>query len=75
MQTQCERVLEWLEQGNDIDPMQAWSELGIYRLGARIHDLRKRGHPIEKRLKEVTNRFGEVCRVACYSLKPDASDV
>ena len=49
--------------------MQAWQELGIYRLSARIYDLRHtNGMNIVKRMKSVTNRFGESCRVACYEI-------
>lgn len=66
--TQCERVLEWLQERGDLDPMTAWQELGVYRLGARIFDLRKAGHNIERQLKDVSNRFGETCRVAYYRL-------
>lgn len=65
---QTERVLNWLQERGDLDPMTAWNELGIYRLGARIFDLRKEGYPIERRMKDVCNRFGETCHVACYSL-------
>jgi hypothetical protein len=66
--TQAGRVLDWLQNRGDLDPMTAWNELGIYRLGARIFDLRKEGHAIERRMKDVSNRFGETCHVACYSL-------
>lgn len=66
--TQQERVLDWLKLRGDLDPMTAWHELGIYRLGARIFDLRKDGWNIERRMKDVSNRFGETCRVACYKL-------
>jgi hypothetical protein len=67
--TQNERLLEYLADHQDgIDPMTAWCHLGIYRLGARIWDLRKQGHAIEADTVEVHNRFGEACRVARYRL-------
>lgn len=69
MSNQNERLLAYLEDHRDIDPLTAWAELGIYRLGARIHDLRSAGHPITSDRKEVENRFGEVCRVARYRLE------
>ena len=69
MQTQCQRLLRYLEINGQIDPLTAWSELGIYRLGARVFDLRKAGHSITDSRKEVTNRFGEKCRVASYKLE------
>lgn len=49
--------------------MQAWGELGIYRLAARINDLRNRGHDIECRRVETKNRWGEVCSYAEYRLR------
>lgn len=66
--TQAERVLNWLQERGEIDQMTALSELGIFRLASRICELRKEGYPIERRLKDVSNRFGETCRVACYKL-------
>lgn len=68
MQTQNERLLNYLENNGDIDPLRAWSELGIYRLGARIFDLKTAGADIRKETARVCNRFGEECRVAKYSL-------
>lgn len=67
MPTHCDRVLGRLEVG-PITPLEAWSELGIYRLGARIHDLRKEGWKITKEIVTVTNKFGEPCFVARYTL-------
>ena len=66
--TQCQRLLARLERG-PITPMDAWSELGIYRLAARVADLKDAGHKIVKQTVSVANRFGESCRVARYSLE------
>ena len=65
--TQCERLLAHLQQ-RPIDPMTAWAELGIYRLGARAWDLKQAGYPIKKQIITVGNRFGEDCHVAQYYL-------
>ena len=68
--TQCDRLLSYLETHPGITPMGAWNELGIYRLGARVWDLKhKRGYNITKRLVTVQNRFGEDCKVAQYRLE------
>jgi hypothetical protein len=63
--TQTERLFEWLKS-NPIDPLTAWSELGIYRLSARINDLKNRGHIIHSKKKTLANRFGEKVTVAKY---------
>jgi hypothetical protein len=34
--TQCERVLQYMQDFGSINPMQALGDLGCYRLGARI---------------------------------------
>jgi hypothetical protein len=70
----CERLLKALQAGQAIDPLAAWAELGIYRLAARIHDLKtKRGVTgIKKSSRYVTNRFGEKAGpVAVYTLEKD----
>lgn len=40
------QVLDWLRRWRSITPAEAYNQLGIYRLGARIFDLRQRGHLI-----------------------------
>jgi len=69
MSTQSERLIKYLQQYGSIDPMTAWQELGIYRCGARIFDLKAAGHNINSKTKKVRNRFGEECRVALYVLE------
>lgn len=66
--TQDQRLLDYLKDHKHIDPLQAWQELGIYRLSACIHRLRGQGHNIISNRKTVNNRFGEKCRVAKYEL-------
>ena len=68
--TQCDRLLKYLETHSGITPMDAWNKLGIYRLGARVWDLRhKRKLTITKQMVTVLNRYGEKCRVAQYRLE------
>ena len=66
--TQNDRLLRYLRTHKSITPMEAWDQLGIYILGARIHDLKKAGHIIDSRNATVQNKFGEDCQVAMYSL-------
>ena len=66
--TQNKRLLTYLEQGNKINPLKAWQELGIYRLASRICDLRKEGNEIKDEWLEVPNRFGEFVRLKQYYL-------
>lgn len=65
---QYDRVLEHLQTKGTLQPMSAWRELGVYRLAARINDLRKLGHKINTKKVEVVNRWGEASHIAEYSL-------
>ncbi|MBO5970952.1 MAG: helix-turn-helix domain-containing protein [Clostridia bacterium] len=68
MVTQNDRVLAYLTRHGSITPLEAIDKLGVTRLGARVYDLKKRGHRIDSEMISVANRFGEVCRVKAYSL-------
>lgn len=63
------RLLAYLKQHMTIQPMEAWAQLGIYRLAAVIHRLREAGFEIETDRINVTNRFGEDCNVARYTYR------
>ncbi len=67
--TQCERVLQYMQDFGSINPMQALGDLGCYRLGARIWDLRHDGHRIPRRMVAAKNRYGERVSYAEYRLE------
>ena len=67
-ESQNKRLLHRLRNG-PITQMKATDELGILRLASRINDLKNAGYNIAKRTVKVSNRFGEACRVAEYSLR------
>ena len=67
--TQCERVLKYMHDFGSINPMQAMKDLGVYRLGARIYDLKKAGHHISRRMVSAKNRYGEAVSFAEYRLE------
>lgn len=66
--TKDNRVAVYLEKHGTIQPFEAWSKLGIYRLSSCIFNLRKAGYSIDTQLVEVKNQFKEVCRIAAYRL-------
>ena len=66
-QTQCMRVLQYIDENGSITPLDALRELGVMRLSAVIFELRRRGHDIITTMITVKNRFGEPARIACYS--------
>ena len=52
---QTEQVKEYMEKHGSIDPLRAFNDLGILRLGARIWDLKSAGVPITGELKTNPN--------------------
>jgi len=66
--SQCAAILEHLQQGHPITQIDALNKFGCFRLGARINDLRKRGHKIE--CKIVKTKTGK--RIGRYRLIPPA---
>jgi|11BtaG_2_1085332.scaffolds.fasta_scaffold04744_7 hypothetical protein len=46
-ETQNDKILSYLEEGNSISPMDALNQFGCFRLASRIHELRTYGYAIE----------------------------
>jgi len=66
--TQNDRLLEHLQRGHSITPLESWRDLGVYRLAARICELRQQGHDIHSEPVNVANRYGDTVKVARYSM-------
>lgn len=65
---QTARLLDYLREHKAITQREAINELGCYRLGARIWELKHDGHPIKREMITVKDRWGEETRIASYSL-------
>lgn len=63
-----DRLINYLQENNTVNPMEGWKHLGIYRLAARVHELRSKGMNILTTRVKVLNQFGEECSVAQYEL-------
>lgn len=68
MNTQNQEILAYLQSGNSISQAQAIDLFGCYRLGARIFDLRKKGHDITTENVTKKNRHGKPVTFAVYKL-------
>lgn len=73
MTNQEKRLLDYLKNNSKISPMDAWIELGIYRLSDVVFKLRKKGFVIDTNRKSVLNKFDEPCNFAEYVLDIDTS--
>ncbi len=67
--TQSERVLKYLQDGKKLTCLNAFEELGITQVAARIFELKEKGHDIMTDRKSVTNRYNEKCSVAEYYME------
>lgn len=58
--TQNERLLNHLLTGKTITPLEALGVFGIYRLAARVYELKAKGHDIEctTKLDPNGNQYG-----------------
>lgn len=69
--TQCERIIDYLDEFGAITQLEAIRDLGCFRLASRISDLKKQGHNIVSEMVAVKNRWGEKTYVAKYSWADD----
>lgn len=65
--TQCERVLDFIEEHGSITARQAY-KLGIMRLASRISDLKRAGYKIKSDTVKVKCRDGSISYVSRYSM-------
>jgi Helix-turn-helix domain len=66
--TQAGRLLEHLENGGTITSLEAYQQLGITQLAARLTEIEAHGFKLNRKWIDVENRFKESCRVVQYSL-------
>jgi len=67
--TQKEKILEYLKKFGSITWLEAYRDLGIARLGARIFELKEDGYLIESKTEHGKNRFKEKIHYSRYVLK------
>lgn len=66
--TQCERIIQYMNDFGSITALEAMQDLGIMRLASRICDLKRQGYRIKKEDIQTKNRYGETIHIARYSL-------
>lgn len=57
-ETQHERILNYLKEHGSITPMEAFQELGITRLAARVHELERMGIYLDREMEKGRDRYG-----------------
>ena len=71
--TQRDRVIQYIKDFGSITRAEAFNELGIVELAARICELERMGYKFEKKTVYRKNRYGEMIHFTKYTLKKDAN--
>lgn len=66
--TQCERIIQYIEETGSITQMDALREFGCMRLASRMCDIKKKGYAVTKTMEKAKNRYGEPVSFARYSI-------
>lgn len=66
--SQCDKILRHLRDHGKITAVDAFSEYSIFRLAARIKDLKERGYNITSETVHGKNRYGEPVHYSVYRL-------
>jgi hypothetical protein len=57
--TQKQRVIDYIQEFGSISTWDAYADLGITQLGARIKELKRQGYEFETEWESKKNRYGE----------------
>ncbi len=68
---QHQRIKEYMAEYGSITTMEAFQDLGVTRLGARITEIEHQGVPINRKTEYALNRFGQKVHYTRYSLAND----
>ena len=65
---QRDRVLQYIRDFGSITTLQAFQDLGITRLSARIFELKEKGYAVKTDMVTAKNRYGENVHFKRYSI-------
>lgn len=66
--TQKDRILNYIREFGSISSWEAYADLGITQLGARIDQLKKDGYEFKTEWENKKNRYGEQTTYKRYRL-------
>lgn len=67
--TQCERIGQYIKDFGSITTLEAITDIGVLRLGARISEMRKCGENIRGEREYVRNRYKQRVPIMRYFLE------
>lgn len=68
---QKDRILQYIREFGSISSWEAYQDLGITQLGARIDQLKKEGYEFRTEWGNSTNRYGDKTYYKKYYLEND----
>ena len=68
MSKTCQRIYHYMALHNGITQAEAFLELGVGRLGARIFEIKGYGVPVMTEMIKVTKKDGSEAHVARYKI-------
>lgn len=68
---QCEKIVFYIQMFGSISSMEAFQDLGITRLSARIYELRNEGYQFDEKFETAKNRFGESVTYKRYKFQKE----
>ena len=66
---QAKRIIDYINKYGSITSWEAYKDLGVMELHARMSQLKKEGYEFETRWETKKNRFGENVSFKRYYLK------
>ena len=66
--TQKQRILDYIKEFGSITSLEAYSELGITQLGARLDQLKREGYMFSTETEKGKNKYGEKVKYKRYRL-------
>lgn len=71
---QKDRIVDYIKRFGSITSIQAYVDLGITQLGARIDELERSGYSFYKEWCEGKNRFNEPIKYKKYSFAMETAN-
>lgn len=72
---QKQRIIDYIKDFGSITSFQAYRDLGITQLGARIDGLQKDGYVFKKQTEISKNRYGEPVHFTRYSFMENIDEM
>lgn len=74
MKNQKERIIQYINDFGSITTKEAFNDLGVSRLSARIADLKDEGYEFTDEWESSKNRYGETVTYKRFSFRKEQAN-